>query len=64
MLISPCNRMPKRLLDAPVQRAARVLKLQLKPIRSFFPPDAGQEEMQETIQKALEYYFRKQESIQ
>ena len=52
------------LLEAPVQRAARVLKLQLKPIRSFFPPDAGQEEMQETIQKALEYYFRKQESIQ
>lgn len=41
------------LLEAPVQRAARVLKLQLKPIRSFFPPDAGQEEMQETIQKAL-----------
>ena len=27
-------------------------------------PDAGQEEMQETIQKALEYYFRKQESNQ
>ena len=52
------------LLEAPVQRAARVLKLQLKPIRSFFPPDAGQEEMQETIQKALEYYFRKQESNQ
>ena len=52
------------LLEAPVQRAARVLKLQLKPIRSFFPPDARQEEMQETIQKALEYYFRKQESIQ
>ena len=52
------------LLEAPVQRAARILKLQLKPIRSFFPPDAGQEEMQETIQKALEYYFRKQESNQ
>lgn len=48
------------LLEAPVQRAARILKLQLKPIRSFFPPDAGQEEMQETIQKALEYYFKKQ----
>lgn len=48
------------LLEAPVQRAARVLKLQLKPIRSFFPPDAKQEEMQETIQKALEYYCKKQ----
>lgn len=48
------------LLEAPGQRAARVLKLQLKPIRSFFPPDAGQKEMQETIQKALEYYCKKQ----
>lgn len=48
------------LLEVPVQRAARILKLQLKPIRSFFPPDAGQEEMQETIQKALEYYCKKQ----
>lgn len=48
------------LLEAPVQRAARVLKLQLKPIRSFFPPDAKQEEIQETIQKALEYYCKMQ----
>lgn len=47
-------------LKLPVQRAARVLKLQLKPIRSFFPPDAGPEEMQETIQKALEYYSEMQ----
>lgn len=48
------------LFDAPPQRAPRVVKLQMKPIRHYFPPNAKPEEIQQTVEKALQYYFSMQ----
>lgn len=45
------------LFDAPPQRAPRVVKLQMKPIRHYFPPNAKPEEIQQTVEKALQFYF-------
>lgn len=44
------------------QRAPRVLKLQLKPIRKFFPASASPEEMTTIITAALEKYYREEEN--
>ena len=48
------------LFNAPPQRAPRVMKLQLKPIRQYFPKNATPEEIEETILRALEGYFKNQ----
>ena len=48
------------LFDAPLQRAPRVVKLQMKPIRHYFPPNAKPEEIQQTVEKALQFYFSMQ----
>ena len=48
------------LFDAPPQRAPRVVKLQMKPIRHYFPPNAKPEEIQQTVEKALQFYFSAQ----
>ena len=42
------------------QRAPRVLKLQLKPIRKFFPASASPEQMTAIITAALEKYYREE----
>ena len=44
------------------QRAPRVLKLQLKPIRKFFPASASPQEMTAIITAALERYYREEEN--
>ena len=44
------------------QRAPRVLKLQLKPIRKFFPASASPEQMTAIITAALERYYREEEN--
>ena len=44
------------------QRAPRVLKLQLKPIRKFFPASASPEQMTAIITAALEKYYREEEN--
>lgn len=44
------------------QRASRVLKLQLKPIRKFFPASASPEQMTAIITAALEKYYREGDS--
>ena len=44
------------------QRAPRVLKLQLKPIRKFFPASASLEQMTAIITAALEKYYREEEN--
>lgn len=44
------------------QRASRVLKLQLKPIRKFFPASASPEQMTAIITAALERYYREEEN--
>ena len=44
------------------QRAPRVLKLQLKPIRKFFPTSASPEQMTAIITAALEKYYREEEN--
>ncbi len=46
------------LFNAPPQRAPRVMKLQLKPLRRYFPKDATPEEIEDTILCALESYFK------
>ncbi len=48
------------LLDAPPQRTPRVVKLQMKPIRHYFPLNAKPEEIQQTVEKALQFYFSAQ----
>lgn len=45
-----------------LQRAPRVLKLQLKPIRKFFPASASPEQMTAIITAALEKYYREEEN--
>lgn len=50
------------LLEAQPQRAPRVLKLQLKPLRQYFPANAKPEEITLTIVKALDFYFTNQNS--
>lgn len=45
------------LFNAPPQRAPRVMKLQLKPIRRYFPKNATPEEIEDTIVRALQCYF-------
>lgn len=50
------------LLEAQPQRAPRVLKLQLKPLRQYFPANAKPEEITLTIVKALDFYFSNQNS--
>lgn len=47
----------EELLEAQPQRAPRVLKLQLKPFRQYFPANAKPEEITLTIAKALDFYF-------
>lgn len=49
--------MLEELLEAQPQRAPRVLKLQLKPFRQYFPANAKPEEIALTIAKALDFYF-------
>lgn len=44
------------------QRAPRVLKLQLKPIRKFFPASASPEQMTAIITAALEKYYGEEEN--
>ena len=44
------------------QRAPKVLKLQLKPIRKFFPASASPEQMTAIITAALERYYREEEN--
>lgn len=44
------------------QRAPRVLKLQLKPIRKFFPASASPEQMTAIITAALEKYYEEEEN--
>ena len=44
------------------QRAPRVLRLQLKPIRRFFPASASPEQMTAIITAALEKYYREEEN--
>lgn len=44
------------------QRAPRVLKLQLKSIRKFFPSSASPEQMTAIITAALEKYYREEEN--
>ena len=44
------------------QRAPRVLKLQLKPIRKFFPASASPAQMTAIITAALEKYYREEEN--
>lgn len=50
----------EELLEAQPQRAPRVLKLQLKPFRQYFPANAKPEEIALTIAKALDFYFSNQ----
>lgn len=50
----------EELLEAQPQRAPRVLKLQLKPLRQYFPANAKPEEITLTIVKALDFYFSNQ----
>ncbi len=50
----------EELLEAQPQRAPRVLKLQLKPLRQYFPANAKPEEITLTIVKALDFYFTNQ----
>lgn len=50
----------EELLEAQPQRAPRVLKLQLKPLRQYFPVNAKPEEITLTIVKALDFYFTNQ----
>lgn len=45
------------LLSRRPQRALRVVKLKMKPIRQYFPDAASEEEITQTVQTALEYYF-------
>lgn len=45
------------LLSRRPQRALRVVKLKMKPIRQYFPDAASEEEITQTVQAALEYYF-------
>lgn len=46
-----------QLLSSTRQRASRVVKVQMKPIRQYFTPDADPQEISATIVKALEFYF-------
>ena len=53
----------EQLFREPEQlRAPRVLKLQLKPIRKFFPASASPEQMTAIITAALERYYREEEN--
>lgn len=53
----------EQLFQKPEQlRAPRVLKLQLKPIRKFFPASASPEQMTAIITAALEKYYREEEN--
>ena len=53
----------EQLFREPEQlRAPRVLKLQLKPIRKFFPASASPEQMTAIITVALEKYYREEEN--
>lgn len=53
----------EQLFREPEQlRAPRVLKLQLKPIRKFFPASASPEQMTAIITAALEKYYREEEN--
>lgn len=53
----------EQLFQKPEQlRAPRVLKLQLKPIRKFFPASASPEQMTAIITAALERYYREEEN--
>ena len=45
------------LLSHRTKRVLRVVKLQMKPLRQYFPPDASEEDITKTVQAALEYYF-------
>lgn len=45
------------LLSRRPQRALRVVKLKMKPIRQYFPDAASEEEITQIVQTALEYYF-------
>lgn len=45
------------LLSRRPQRALRVVRLKMKPIRQYFPDAASEEEITQTVQAALEYYF-------
>lgn len=45
------------LLSRRPQRALRVVKLKMKPIRQYFPDASSEEEITQTVQTALEYYF-------
>lgn len=51
----------KLLSEQQRQRAPRIVRLQMRPIRQFFPKDANAEEISETIQKALQFYFAHQQ---
>ena len=47
------------LLTKRQRRALRVVRLQMPPLRRYFPADATEEEVTQTVQTALEYYFSK-----
>ena len=47
------------LLTKRQRRALRVVRLQMPPLRRYFPADATEEEITQTVQTALEYYFSK-----
>ena len=47
------------LLTKRQRRALRVVRLQMPPLRRYFSADATEEEITQTVQTALEYYFSK-----